>query len=71
VVVNRNKTIFRFSSTPACYIFSPFNSFRRFAISILTHSLFSTFVMLIILANCISMTLKNVPETYEYIKYFL
>jgi membrane-bound metal-dependent hydrolase YbcI (DUF457 family) len=65
VVVNRNKTIFRFSSTPACYLFSPFNPLRRLAIRILTHSLFSTFVMLTILANCIFMTLKNVPETYE------
>ncbi|CAF3598036.1 unnamed protein product [Adineta steineri] len=67
VVVNRNKTIFRFSSTPACFIFSPFNCFRRLAIRILTHSLFSTFVMLTILTNCIFMTLKNVPETNEYV----
>ncbi|CAF3236407.1 unnamed protein product [Rotaria socialis] len=67
VVVNRNKTIFRFSSTPACFLFSPFNCLRRLAIRILTHSLFSTFVMLTILTNCIFMTLKNVPETNEYV----
>ncbi|UJR15131.1 hypothetical protein I4U23_002096 [Adineta vaga] len=71
VVVNRNKTIFRFSSSSACFIFSPFNCFRRLAIRILTHSLFSTFVMLTILMNCIFMTLKNVPETYEYIFTFI
>ncbi len=65
MVVNRNKTIFRFCSSPACFLFTPFNSFRRLAIRILTHSLFSTFVMLTILANCIFMTLKNVPESYE------
>jgi ABC-type uncharacterized transport system permease subunit len=65
MVVNRNKTIFRFSSSPACFIFSPFNYFRRLAIRILTHSLFSTFVMLTILANCFVMTFKNVPDTYE------
>ncbi|CAF2943292.1 unnamed protein product [Rotaria sp. Silwood2] len=67
VVVNRNKTIFRFSSTPACFIFSPFSCLRRLAIRILTHALFSTFVMLTILTNCIFMTLKNVPETNEYV----
>ncbi|CAF2903870.1 unnamed protein product [Rotaria sp. Silwood2] len=67
MVINRNKTIFRFSSTPACFIFSPFNCFRRLAIRILTHSLFSTFVMITILTNCVFMTLKNVPETNEYV----
>ncbi|CAF3763063.1 unnamed protein product [Rotaria sp. Silwood1] len=67
VVINRNKTIFRFSSTSACFIFSPFNCFRHLAIRILTHSLFSTFVMITILTNCVFMTLKNVPETNEYV----
>ncbi|CAF3513815.1 unnamed protein product [Rotaria sp. Silwood1] len=67
VVINRNKTIFRFSATSACFIFSPFNCFRRLAILILTHSLFSTLVMLTILTNCVFMTLKNAPEINEYI----
>ncbi|CAF1006440.1 unnamed protein product [Rotaria sordida] len=67
VVINRNKTIFRFSSTPACFIFSPFNCFRRSAIRIFTHPLFSTFVMITILTNCVFMTLKNPPETNEYV----
>ncbi len=53
MVINRNKTIFRFSSTPACFIFSPFNCLRRLAIRILTHSLFNTLVMLTIIANAI------------------
>ncbi|CAF1586722.1 unnamed protein product, partial [Adineta ricciae] len=66
VVVNRNKTIFRFSSSSACFLFSPYNCLRQVAIRILTHSLFSTFVMLTILTNCIFMTLKNVPETYIF-----
>jgi hypothetical protein len=65
MVVNRNKTIFRFSSSPACFLFSPSNCFRRLAIRILTHSLFSTFVILTILMNCIFMTLKNASDTYE------
>ena len=65
VVVNRNKTIFRFSASPACFLFSPFNCLRRSAIRILTHSLFSTFVMLTILANCAFMTMKNDNEKIE------
>ncbi|CAF1331232.1 unnamed protein product [Adineta ricciae] len=71
VVINQNKTIFRFSSSSACFIFSPFNPVRRFAIRILTHSLFSTFVMLTILTNCVFMTLKNVPDTNEYVFTFI
>ncbi|CAF3828874.1 unnamed protein product [Rotaria sordida] len=67
VVINRNNTIFRFSATSACFIFSPFNYFRRLAIRILTHSLFSTLVMLTILTNCVFMTLKNPPEMNEYV----
>jgi len=65
MVINRNKTIFRFSSSPACFLFSPFNCFRRLAIRILTHSLFSPFVMLTILTNCVFMTLKHPPEINE------
>ncbi len=65
MVINRNKTIFRFSSTSACFILSPFNCFRRLTIRILTHSLFSTLVMLTILSNCVVMTLKNAPEFTE------
>ncbi|CAF1576104.1 unnamed protein product [Rotaria sordida] len=45
--------------------------FRRLAIRILTHSLFSTLVMLTILTNCIFMTLKNVPEMNEYVTFFI
>ncbi|CAF3621273.1 unnamed protein product [Rotaria sp. Silwood1] len=67
VVINQNHTIFRFSATSACFIFSPFNCFRRLAIRILTHSLFSTLVMLTILSNCIFMTLRNPPEITEYV----
>ncbi len=64
-MINRNKRIFRFSSTRSCFIFCPFNCIRRLAIRILTHSLFSTLVMLTILTNCIFMTRQNLPETIE------
>ncbi|KAH0627620.1 hypothetical protein JD844_003597 [Phrynosoma platyrhinos] len=38
IVLNRGKTIFRFSATPALYILSPFHRLRRAAIKILVHS---------------------------------
>uniref|UniRef100_A0A8B9MKX5 Ion transport domain-containing protein n=1 Tax=Accipiter nisus TaxID=211598 RepID=A0A8B9MKX5_9AVES len=36
IVLNKGKTIFRFSATPALYILSPFHPVRRAAIKILT-----------------------------------
>ncbi|KAK9396063.1 sodium channel protein type 5 subunit alpha-like [Crotalus adamanteus] len=35
IVLNKGKTIFRFSATPALYILSPFHRIRRIAIKIL------------------------------------
>ncbi|UJR17003.1 hypothetical protein I4U23_003901 [Adineta vaga] len=67
VVINSNRTIFRFSSTSALFLLSPFNCLRRAAIRILTHSLFSTLVILTILTNCAFMTLKDAPDAVEYV----
>lgn len=38
IVLNKGKTIFRFSATPALYFISPFNPVRQVAIKILIHS---------------------------------
>ncbi|NWI92885.1 SCN2A protein, partial [Pitta sordida] len=38
IVLNKGKIIYRFSATPALYLFSPFNIIRRIAIKILVHS---------------------------------
>ncbi|CAH2281969.1 Hypothetical predicted protein [Pelobates cultripes] len=38
IVLNKGKTIFRFSATPALYIISPFNPIRRASIKVLVHS---------------------------------
>ena len=65
MVVNGSYTIFRFSATSAFFVLSSSNGFRRLAIRILTHSLFSTLVMITILANCVFMTMKNAPEATE------
>ncbi|KFZ63605.1 Sodium channel protein type 2 subunit alpha, partial [Antrostomus carolinensis] len=68
IVLNKGKTIFRFSATPALYLLSPFNIIRRIAIKILVHSypfqstLFSMLIMLTILTNCVFMTWNNLPD---------
>uniref|UniRef100_A0A8D2IMH3 Sodium voltage-gated channel alpha subunit 8 n=1 Tax=Varanus komodoensis TaxID=61221 RepID=A0A8D2IMH3_VARKO len=76
VVLNRGKTLFRFSATPALYILSPFNLLRRIAIKILIHSypfytynLFSMIIMCTILTNCVFMTFSNPPEWSKQVEY--
>ncbi|EPY86847.1 hypothetical protein CB1_000295004 [Camelus ferus] len=38
IVLNKGKTIFRFSATNALYVLSPFHPIRRVAVKILVHS---------------------------------
>ncbi|XP_074841236.1 sodium channel protein type 5 subunit alpha-like isoform X6 [Carettochelys insculpta] len=69
IVLNKGKTIFRFSATPALYILSPFHPVRRAAIKILVHSLFSMFIMCTILTNCGFMTQREGPPWNKYVEY--
>ncbi|XP_051516008.1 sodium channel protein type 8 subunit alpha-like isoform X5 [Myxocyprinus asiaticus] len=69
IVLNRGKTIFRFSATSALYMISPFNLARRIAIKILIHSVFSMFIMCTILTNCVFMTFSNPPEWSKQVEY--
>ncbi|XP_076012644.1 sodium channel, voltage gated, type VIII, alpha subunit b isoform X3 [Genypterus blacodes] len=69
IVINKGKTIFRFSATPSMYILSPFNLLRRIAIKILIHSLFSMIIMCTILTNCIFMTFSDPPEWSKQVEY--
>ncbi|KAG8443545.1 hypothetical protein GDO86_012086 [Hymenochirus boettgeri] len=69
IVINKGKTIFRFSATPALYIISPFNSIRRAAIKILVHSLFSMFIMCTILTNCVFMAMSDSGTWLKYVEY--
>ncbi|XP_076332243.1 sodium channel protein para-like isoform X6 [Tachypleus tridentatus] len=59
VVISKGKDIFRFSSTNALWILSPFNPIRRVAIYVLVHPLFSFMVIVTILVNCVLMTLPS------------
>uniref|UniRef100_A0A8C3RJZ5 Sodium channel protein n=1 Tax=Cyanoderma ruficeps TaxID=181631 RepID=A0A8C3RJZ5_9PASS len=70
IVLDKAKTIHRFSATPALYLFSPFNITRRLAIKILVHSYpFQLVIMLTILANCVFMTWRNLPEWAKNVEY--
>ncbi|XP_038607041.1 sodium channel protein type 1 subunit alpha isoform X1 [Tachyglossus aculeatus] len=69
IVLNRGKTIFRFSATSALYLLAPFNPFRRLAIKILVHSLFSMLIMCTILTNCVFMTMSNPPDWTKNVEY--
>uniref|UniRef100_A0A8D0A4N1 Sodium channel protein n=1 Tax=Sander lucioperca TaxID=283035 RepID=A0A8D0A4N1_SANLU len=51
IVLNRGKTIFRFSATPALYFISPLNPVRRVAIKILIHAYPLTWCLNIITEN--------------------
>uniref|UniRef100_A0A669Q454 Sodium channel protein n=1 Tax=Phasianus colchicus TaxID=9054 RepID=A0A669Q454_PHACC len=70
IVLNKGKSIFRFSATPALYLLGPFHPIRRGAIKVLIHSypcckLFSMFIMITILTNCVFMTMSN-PPAYTF-----
>uniref|UniRef100_A0A8B9VBC7 Sodium channel protein n=1 Tax=Anas zonorhyncha TaxID=75864 RepID=A0A8B9VBC7_9AVES len=69
VVLNKGKTIFRFSATPALYILSPFHPIRRAAIKILLFTLFSMFIMCTILTNCVFMAQSETPPWNKYVEY--
>ncbi|KFV49326.1 Sodium channel protein type 5 subunit alpha, partial [Tyto alba] len=72
IVLNKGKTIFRFSATPALYILSPFHPIRRTAIKILVHSYpfcCSMFIMCTILTNCVFMAQSETPPWNKYVEY--
>ncbi|XP_065438765.1 sodium channel protein type 5 subunit alpha-like isoform X1 [Chrysemys picta bellii] len=62
MVLNKRKTIFRFTATRALCILSPFNPIRRAVIKILVHSLFTIFIMCTILTNCVFMAKFEIPR---------
>ncbi|KAM9772807.1 sodium channel protein type 4 subunit alpha A isoform X1 [Syngnathus typhle] len=69
IVLSKGNTIFRFNAEPACYLLSPFSIVRRGSIKILIHSLFSMFIMITILSNCVFMTMSNPPAWSKNVEY--
>nr|XP_041570270.1 sodium channel protein type 5 subunit alpha [Taeniopygia guttata] len=65
MVLNKRRTIFRFSATPALFIFDPFNPVRKNAIKILIHSVFLGIITFTVLLNCMAMTIPHLlTEAY-------
>ncbi|XP_075032982.1 sodium channel protein type 4 subunit alpha isoform X2 [Mixophyes fleayi] len=62
IVLNKGKAIFRFTATKALYLLNPLNPFRTGAIKVLIHSIFSFFIMITILTNCVFMTMSDPPS---------
>ncbi|KAM6312162.1 sodium channel protein type 4 subunit alpha [Podargus strigoides] len=71
IVLNKGKSIFRFSATPALYLLGPFHPIRRGAIKVLIHSYPCPlmFIMITILTNCVFMTLSNPPVWSKNVEY--
>ncbi|KAM6233562.1 sodium channel protein type 4 subunit alpha [Spheniscus humboldti] len=71
IVLNKGKSIFRFSATPALYLLGPFHPIRRGAIKVLIHSYPCPlmFIMITILTNCVFMTLSNPPAWSKNVEY--
>uniref|UniRef100_F7G6M8 Sodium channel protein n=1 Tax=Monodelphis domestica TaxID=13616 RepID=F7G6M8_MONDO len=79
IVLNKGRTIFRFSATQALGLLSPFHPIRRVAIKLSVHSypfcwlVFSSkrsqvlFIMVTILVNCVFMTHRETPPVVEYV----
>uniref|UniRef100_A0A672UPC9 Sodium channel protein n=1 Tax=Strigops habroptila TaxID=2489341 RepID=A0A672UPC9_STRHB len=74
IVLNKGKSIYRFSATPALYLLGPFHPIRKGAIKVLIHSypcfkLFSMVIMITILTNCVFMTMSNPPTWSKNVEY--
>ncbi|KAF6101025.1 sodium voltage-gated channel alpha subunit 5 [Phyllostomus discolor] len=69
IVLNKGKTIFRFSATNALYVLSPFHPIRRAAVKILVHSYPFMLIMCTILTNCVFMAQHDPPPWTKYVEY--
>uniref|UniRef100_A0A8C6XNJ8 Sodium channel protein n=1 Tax=Naja naja TaxID=35670 RepID=A0A8C6XNJ8_NAJNA len=73
IILNKGKTIFRFSTTPALYLLDPFHPIRNGAIKVhfldFVFKLFSMFIMITILANCVFMTMSDPPAWSKDVEY--
>ncbi|XP_004708736.1 sodium channel protein type 10 subunit alpha [Echinops telfairi] len=67
MVLNKRRTISRFSATRALWLFTPFHRIRRTAIKVSVHSWFTFFITITILVNCACMTQTELPDKLEYV----
>ncbi|XP_064238709.1 sodium channel protein type 7 subunit alpha [Aotus nancymaae] len=62
IVLNKNRTIFRFNAASILCTLSPFNCIRGTTIKVLVHPLFRLFILISVLTDCIFMSLTNLPK---------
>ncbi|XP_063568916.1 sodium channel protein type 7 subunit alpha [Pongo abelii] len=62
IVLNKNRTIFRFNAASILCTLSPFNCIRRTTIKVLVHPFFRLFILISVLIDCIFMSLTNLPK---------
>ncbi|XP_069873512.1 sodium channel protein type 11 subunit alpha, partial [Dipodomys merriami] len=67
MVLNKKRTIYRFSAKRALFILGPFHPIRSLAIQISVHSLFSMFIICTVIVNCVFMARSKNSNTAEYI----
>ncbi|XP_043857815.1 sodium channel protein type 11 subunit alpha [Dromiciops gliroides] len=69
MVLNKKRTIYRFSAKPALFILGPFNPIRKLVIGISVHSLFSMFIICTVVVNCVFMALIKDVNINKYAEY--
>ncbi|NWH64340.1 SCN5A protein, partial [Geococcyx californianus] len=71
IVLNKQKTIFRFTATRALWILSPFHPIRRTAIKILVHSYpFVDFMCSLVLKNSLTVSLPLIANVAVFLWHF-
>ncbi|KFP07317.1 Sodium channel protein type 10 subunit alpha, partial [Calypte anna] len=65
MVINKRRTIFRFSATPALCIAGPFNPFFLN----LLFTLFVGFITCTVVLNCVSMAVNKIPDEFNWTEY--
>uniref|UniRef100_A0A4W6EST6 Sodium channel protein n=1 Tax=Lates calcarifer TaxID=8187 RepID=A0A4W6EST6_LATCA len=73
IVLSKGNIIYRFNAEPSCYLLSPFSSSNlkmMFLLFLKMKTVFSLFIMVTILTNCVFMTMSDPPpwsKTVEYV----
>ncbi|KAM6941292.1 sodium channel protein type 4 subunit alpha B-like isoform 2-T2 [Lycodopsis pacificus] len=69
IVLSKDNIIHRFNAESSCYLLSPFSPLRTVAMKILMNSLFSLFIMVTILTNCVLMTMTDPPAWIRMVEH--
>ncbi|XP_028623112.1 sodium channel protein type 11 subunit alpha [Grammomys surdaster] len=64
MVLNKKRTIYRFSAKRALFILGPFNPIRSLMIRISVHSVFSMFIISTVIINCMFMA-NSMDRTFD------